>query len=260
MNEPAVRRRGLFTGVTRIIQFNWPQYVVGAVAIGIGLTLTAVPGLPANLLLAGTALAAWWLVASLVASWWIYDLSPLSKWSWLVECSGETTSAPNHILNVHSGYDDTSAALAIIFPDSKLTVLDLFDANRMTEPSIRRARKAYPNHPGTLHGTFGNWPCPSSTFELVLLLMSAHEFRKPAEREALFDEARRILAPGGEIVVVEHLRNPWNFAAFGPGFMHFWPRAEWLRLAKCADLRVVREGRVTPFVGYFQLETKRGHC
>jgi len=70
----------------------------------------------------------------------------------------------------------------------------------------------------------------------------------------LFAEAKRVLIPSGRIVVAEHLRSGWNFVAFGPGFLHFWPRREWLRLASAAKLRLVREGRITPFVGYFLLE------
>jgi len=34
----------------------------------------------------------------------------------------------------------------------------IFEADRMTEPSIRRARKMFPPTPGTLAARFNEWP------------------------------------------------------------------------------------------------------
>jgi ubiquinone/menaquinone biosynthesis C-methylase UbiE len=249
--------RSRFTGVSRIVKFNWPQYLVGASCITIALAAIALIDLPGWLiacLLVGSGSAAWWLMASLVASWWVYDRSPLMQLTWLATASPKVSTVGSRVLNVHAGYDDTSETLTDAFPHSVIKVLDLFDPIRMTEPSIHRARKAYPAFPGTLTGNRDAWPFENISFDVVLFMMSAHEFRIAHDREALLAEAKRVLAPHGVIVLVEHLRNVANLASFGPGFMHFWPRHEWLRLASVAGLRVVREGRITPLVGYFVLE------
>jgi ubiquinone/menaquinone biosynthesis C-methylase UbiE len=173
---------------------------------------------------------------------------------WLASVCPKLSTPGCRILNVHSGYDDTSETLERTFSLGTLSVLDLFDPVRMTEPSIRRARKAYPSLPGTMAGNNNDWPFEGKSFDAVLLMMSAHEFRLARDRESLFAEAKRVLAPQGVIVLVEHLRNGANLASFGPGFMHFWSRREWLRLASVTDLRVAQEGRITPLVGYFVLE------
>jgi ubiquinone/menaquinone biosynthesis C-methylase UbiE len=249
--------RGRFSGVSRIVEFNWPQYVAGASCVVMALAMTTLLGLPTWFvasLLVGTGLAAWWLIASLIASWWIYDRSTLMRLTWLATACPKLSTPGCRILNVHSGYDDTSETLKHTFSRGALTVLDLFDPVRMTEPSIRRARKAYPSFPGTLTGNSDAWPFESKSFDAVLLMMSAHEFRIARDRESLFAEAKRVLAPHGVIVLVEHLRNGANLVSFGPGFMHFWPRREWLRLASVTGLRVAQEGRITPLVGYFVLE------
>jgi SAM-dependent methyltransferase len=253
MTNIGITPRRRFSGVSRIVEFNWPQYVVGGVCVAVALVCVGLLPLSewlAALMYLGIGLAAWWLAASLVASWWVYDASPLMRLKWV----NEAIADGQRILNVHSGYDDTSETLTLVFPKAELSVLDLFDATRMTEPSIRRARHAYPLFPDTAQGKWNAWPFGNESFDLVLLLLSAHEFRLASERESLFAEAKRVLAPRGKIVVAEHLRNAWNFAAFGPGCMHFWPRGEWLRLASATGLRVVREERITPLVGYFVLE------
>ena len=63
-----------------------------------------------------------------------------------------------------------------------------------------------------------------------------------------------VIVRSGRVILAEHSRNVANFLAFGPGFLHFLPYSEWLRLGRTANLRVVREGRITPFVRYLVLE------
>ncbi len=85
------------------------------------------------------------------------------------------------------------------------------------------------------------------------MIFAAHEIRGPEVRLAFFRELRRILDPGGRIVLVEHLRDLANFLVFGPGFWHFLPEKEWLRLGRESRLVLHRSFRVTPFVRVFVL-------
>jgi hypothetical protein len=55
------------------------------------------------------------------------------------------------------------------------------------------------------------------------------------------------------VVLCEHLRDAWNFAAFGPGFLHFLPRSAWTRVAAESRFDVEREFSITPFVRIFVL-------
>jgi hypothetical protein len=80
------------------------------------------------------------------------------------------------------------------------------------------------------------------------------ELRGAGAREAFFRELARVVAPQGCVLLVEHLRDLQNAAAFGPGALHFLPRREWLRLAAISRLRVTREAKLTPFVSVFFLE------
>jgi SAM-dependent methyltransferase len=249
--------RSPFRGLVHIVQFNWPQYAAGLAAIAIAVALlVSVPLAPRSrwLIAVGVAAAAWWLVASLVASWWIYDLSPLTRWSWLTNYLPRDKLPLLCVLNIHSGFDDTTETLRHVLAPARVAAFDLYDPQRMSEPSIHRARRAYPPLADTVAAEPDHLPCDAESADAVLFLLAAHELRKQPEREALFRETCRVLRPGGRVVLVEHARDAANYLAFGPGFMHFLPHDEWLRLAHAADLRLVSEGRMTPFVRFLVFE------
>jgi len=87
--------------------------------------------------------------------------------------------------------------------------------------------------------------------------MAAHEVRDADQRVELFREAARILTENGQVLLAEHLRDWRNFVAFGPGFLHFHSRVEWLRVAREAGLSLEREGPVTPLVHWFVFRKSR---
>ena len=72
--------------------------------------------------------------------------------------------------------------------------------------------------------------------------------RRHDQRVSLFREIARVLNPGGEFVLIEHLRDWWNFSAFGPGFLHFFSRRGWRRAALESGLNLHGELAITPFV------------
>jgi SAM-dependent methyltransferase len=243
-------------GVLQIVRFNWPQYAAGFAASVAALLLAyavEIPPLTHGVLLSGAVAALWWLVASLVASYWIYDWSPLTRWAWLARHL-ELNQSPARILNIHSGYDDTTAALRPLFPHAAVVSIDLFDPGRMTERSLRRARRAWPPPADAIAATADRLPLDDGMVDAAVLLLAAHELRAPHDRESLFWELCRIIKTGGRVVLVEHARDASNFVAFGPGFMHFLPFGEWKRLARLAGLHLVEEGRITPFVRFLVLQ------
>lgn len=239
--------RGRFQGTLQIVRYNWSFYLAGLIAIGVGLAFlhwVRVPGWFAALVWIGLGFAAWWWLASLVVSYWVYDLSGLMNWRWLSDLVGEK---PSSWVNMHSGLDESTPELAADWGAPAL-VLDLFDAEEMTEPSILRARASARNAVVATAASYRALPLGDHVVPLAALLFAAHELRSPAAREALFAELLRVLQPGGRLILVEHVRDSANFLAFGPGFMHFMPRGEWLRLASCSGFQVRHQVRKTPFV------------
>ena len=221
--------RGRWQGALTILRFNWPIYLVAAVVLALSAAGAILIGnVGVRLVLAAAALGAgYFIVVSLGVSHLIYDRSDLYRLGW-VNRAFDGLSV-NDAIFCHTGFDETSAALARRLPGARWTLLDHFDPAVMTEPSIRRARAMYPPALGTVATPSDRWPVENATADAVFGLLAIHELRHDAQRRAWFAEAARALRPGGRVVIIEHLRDAANFMAFGPGFVHFHSRVAWER-------------------------------
>jgi SAM-dependent methyltransferase len=234
------------------MRFNWPLYGAAlAVSIASGAGIFLLTGLFKILSATAFACAAYFIFVSLGVSHLVYDRSDLYRWSWL-DCALNDGPMRDAIL-CHSGFDETSVELRQKFSDVQWSILDHYDAERMTEPSIRRARALFPPTTGSLACCYDAWPLAAGSADVVLALLAIHELRTETERTAWFAEAKRCLRKGGRVVLVEHVRDATNFLAFGPGFLHFHSYASWSRCWERAGLRSVDQFSVTPFVQVFVL-------
>ncbi len=252
LNAPTIKRHP-FRGVVNTIRFNWDYYIVASGGLGGGLVLACVP-LPdwmRWLGVSGMAVAGYFLLASLIASLWVYDLAPLYRWEWLPRFIG---MQPRYALNLHSGFDETSLTLQRLFPMTAWWAADFFDPSQHMEASISRARRVCPAPVPFTKVTSTHLPYDTHAFDTIFLLFAAHEIRGAQEREQLFQELRRVLRPGGTVVLVEHLRDLANLAVYGPGALHFHPKQEWERLARQAGFCLTAIVHQTPFVAAFKLD------
>jgi SAM-dependent methyltransferase len=246
--------RARFQGVLQILRFNWPMYAVAVVVLGGGAAAAAFVPLPPLIrigALIGIGAAAFWLLASLAVSHYVYDLSAIYAGEWLGRA---VRRAPRRYANLHAGFDEFRDVLRERFPNAEHHLLDFFDASRMTEPSIARARALRGNQSAAEPVDFRSLPLPDEQLDAAFLIFAAHELRESDARVQLLREVHRSLAPEGRVVVVEHLRDAPNFLAFGPGFLHFHSRAQWLSDFAAAGLRTAEEFSVTAFVRVFVLE------
>lgn len=248
-NSISNHQRTSFQGVNNIIRFNWPFYVLALLAC-LALATASIWLLPsysiwlnvlAILILASTIL-------SLLASWYVYDASELYKMEWLPK-----NIQPTYILNIHAGFDETSVAIKNIFPKADLHVLDFYNPITHTEPSIERARKAYPAYPGTISTNTQLLPLANDSVQLIFVGMAAHEIRNEAERIQFFKELRRVIHADGKIVVVEHLRDLPNFMVYNIGCLHFYSLKKWLEVFEKAGLYISNQQKINPFVHGFEL-------
>jgi ubiquinone/menaquinone biosynthesis C-methylase UbiE len=191
------------------------------------------------------------VIVSLFISFYVYDLSNLYKLDWLNELSIIPNST---VVNINAGFDETSILLQKKFPDAAMLVYDFYDPLTHTEVSIKRARKAYPPYPNTLKVNTSDLPLQNNGADNVFVILSAHEIRNDKERNAFFNELKRILKLTGKIVVIEHLRDTPNFLAYNIGFFHFISRPSWYSTFANAGLSVYKEIKITPFITTFILE------
>jgi ubiquinone/menaquinone biosynthesis C-methylase UbiE len=158
---------------------------------------------------------------------------------------------PRQWLNIHAGLDESTSIIAQLFPGSSYTVLDVYDSREMTEPSIAKARRLTPSDQPAAASRLDALPLPDRDRDTAFLLFTAHEIRHPDRRTQFLREVARVMTNSGQLLLVEHLRDWKNFIAYGPGFLHFYSRNEWMRVAREAGLMVERECLVTPFVRCF---------
>jgi len=226
-------------GTAKVVRFNWPKYVlvaglvaaaVVAGAVGAPWPVTASLGLVAG---AGAT----WTVTSLVATWWVYDhrrvydqvavgVEPIGTWA-----------------GVHAGFDDATAGLTRVIGHGPATLVEL---SMHAGPSLRRAR-GVDDHvaaPGAPDGL----PLTTGALDALFVTFAAHEIRDPDDQRALFGELRRALAPGGRLIITEHLRDAANVTVYGPGALHFQTWRNWTRRADDAGLTLVSAVAITPFV------------
>jgi len=249
---------GRFAGVLKIIRFNIRFYVasVSGLVLVIGiLALHLLPPWLGWIAFLGAVVMGFWTIGSVLVSWYVYDFSGVTRWEWM---RTQLHKVPRKWVNIHAGLDESTAALKMLFPDSEGCVIDIYDPAEMTEPSIARARRMYPTTEPFVTGKFDHLPLPGGDHDEVFLLFAGHEVRAPERRTQLLCESSRVLEHGGQVVLVEHLRDWPNFLAFGPGFLHFHSKRSWRRNIQEAGLEVERESIITPFVHCFILRKANG--
>lgn len=237
-----------FDGVRKIVRYNWPRYAAATLGIAVGLAAANwSPPLLRVAVYAAAYVALFWMLSSLLVSWYVYDLSELYAWAWLGRALG---GVPGRWFHVHAGLDESSTALRAMYPTSDGDVIDIYDGAVMTEGSIARAQSTDVSlGKRRSHAALG---LQRGAYDAGFLLFVAHELRTRADRRILFVQCASALAPGGVLVVVEHLRDAANVIAFGPGAFHFYSRKEWIGVGVDAGfLNPAREMSITPFVRCF---------
>lgn len=251
--NPAIRVRGPFQGAVQIVRFNWPWYVL-ALALSLAAVLylaMAGPGWMTRLALAvPVGFADFWLLSSLLVSHLVYDRSEIANGGWMAQV---LPARPVSIAAFHAGLDETSPHLTRQFPAARLSVFDFHDSSAMSEPSIERARRFSRAAPESIPISFAKIPLQDGALDAAFVVFAAHELRRPEDRLSFFEGLQRVLRPGGDLIVVEHLRDAWNILAFGPGAFHFLSMRQWLQAFVGAGFTIQKSFRVTPFVSVFRL-------
>lgn len=246
--------RSPYQGVANIIRFN-PGFFIAAAVITLATTaalLFTSGWLQMAIALALTAALAS-LTISLIASHHIYDRSNIYN---LPSLKNKTPSSGENWLSITAGFDEITPTLKTKFPHINLRTLDFYNPEKHTEPSIARARRAYPPHPNTEKIPSHQIPAKTNSIQTIIAFFSLHEIRNDHERIKTFQELHRILKTDGEIHLTEHLRDIPNLLAYNLGALHFHSFATWQKTFQAANLTIKTKIRTTPFVTTFVLIKK----
>jgi hypothetical protein len=237
-----------------VVSFNRHFFGLALLASALGIALIALVENPLvrTFFSLGVGLAVYFMVASVVASYFVYDASDLYKLKWWPARCLE--KPPDDGIVVHAGFDPASQEIKAKFPQMRLRVLDFFDASKTTEASIQRAHRLNPPSAPEERIPAEAWPVQTASQDVVFALSAAHELRKVEERVAFFREAKRVLKKGGKVIVIEQLRDLFNFVCFGVAAYHFLGRRTWLQSFAGANLTVADEFTITPFMRAFVLQ------
>ena len=245
--------RTRYEGALNVLRFNWPRYAVGAcVVLAAAISALLVSGTPSMVFTIAASLALLALLLPFIATHYIYDRSSLYTMPWLKPYDAEQSEV---LLNITAGFDESSALLHERFPASNLQVVDFFDPQAHTEPSIVRARNAYPPYPETQYMRNGALPVEPGSVDLAIAFLSLHEIRDDLERVAILKTLRQSLRPNGPVIITEHMRDLPNLLVFTIGVFHFHSRHTWLRAFTDAGFTVGSELRTTPFITTFVLRS-----
>ncbi|NJN93693.1 MAG: class I SAM-dependent methyltransferase [Anaerolineales bacterium] len=177
----------------------------------------------------------------LVTSYLVYDRGQQHEYDRLAEL-GQVDQA-NVIVDITCGKLRGTRGLLPRFKGGHYFLIDIYNAEKMPDSALRRARELEPplqaerriyQRPGQTHSL----PLPHNWADIIYCSFSLHELHHAADRDALFAEFARVLKPGGRLLIAEHGRDWFNFAAFGPGVFSYFSPTMWQKHLTKAGLTV----------------------
>lgn len=245
-----MNNRSKFQGVKNIINFNSHQYKAALVFILISFIFYSINFLNLKIIfLILIILISFNVLSSIIFSYIIYDKSDLYRFD-RIRFSGENLT----ILNITAGFDETTEILKNKFPNSEILVLDFYNEEAHTELSIKKARKVYPQSEDVIKINTTDINLRDNFADKIFLIFSLHEIRNREEKINFINELYRVLKDGGEIVIIEHLRNLNNFIAYSVGFFHFYSNNYWRKVFKESQFTEIETFKINSFINLYTLK------
>ncbi len=243
-------KRMKFQGVLNILSFNRHFYFIGLGGLALIILSNLVIEWPSLLYWLVIGAFIYGLLMPLIVSAYVYDFSDYYKFKWLKDTS-LTDKTNNQIININAGFDETSFIIKEHFPKSELKVFDFYNPEKHTEAAIKRARKVSLVYPNTQQIATNHIPLKDQSVDVIFMLSAVHEIRGEQEKVEFLKECHRVCKPEAKVIMVEHLRDLPNFAAFSVGFTHFFSSKVWKKAFKSAGFSSINESKFTPFMSIF---------
>jgi len=226
----------------------WKIFLV-FVAIGVPLGIGGLLAGVAALFWAAVALAILGLVLltySLIGLYRMYG-PPARRYMQRLIDLGDVRG-PVVLADIHIGTYRHAYALADLLPEATIHTIDCWNVKGPpAEAAIQDVRELEPpptHHPRIKPARADAFtlPLPDASCDVVVFGFGTHEIPRDGPLQKVFREARRILKPGGKVLMFEHGYDFHNYLIFGPVINHVTRRQDWLALlrANFADIRYAR--------------------
>ncbi len=155
---------------------------------------------------------------------------------------------PVAVADLHIGTYRHAYALADALPEATITTVDVWNVKGPpAEHAIQDVRDLEPpptHHPRirALRADEFALPLPDASFDVVVLGFGTHEIPNDGPLQKVFAEVRRVLKPGGKVLMFEHGYDFHNYLIFGPVINHVTRKDQWLALFRehFADVKADR--------------------
>ncbi len=146
----------------------------------------------------------------------------------------EQLPAAPTIADIHIGTYRHSFMFHELLPDAAIYSIDCKREPRFTEELAVREVQALETPPTDSHITTiytedFRIPLEDNSCDVVVFGFGTHEI-PDQERETIFEDARRILKPGGKLLLFEHGIDTLNYFIFGPVIYHVTKAKDWKQL------------------------------
>jgi SAM-dependent methyltransferase len=137
------------------------------------------------------------------------------------------------VADLHIGTYRHAYALANQLPEATIYTIDCWNVEGApAEEAIRDVRdlEPPPTHNPRIRPLQSDefaLPLPIASCDVVVLGFGTHEIPRDGPLQKVFQEARRILKPGGKVLMFEHGYDFHNYLIFGPVIHHVTTRQEW---------------------------------
>ena len=244
-----MRPQGRLDNTRRSLRSHWPAFfglygllVLTVVLLGVGLAsgwYALIPFALAVMLVAGYVLA-----GALWTAYQTYDGPGPQIIAQLIDYA--QLRPDDKIVCIDLGLRATAVEVARRLITGQVTTIDVYNPQSNPGAPLRRARAAA-RKPGPdprlewIDGRIELLPMPDQSVRLVFMNEVLSEFWLPEERARLLEEVRRILVPGGRLLLAERHRTRTNLLFSGLATSTLPPAETWHALLLRADFRIERE-------------------
>ena len=138
------------------------------------------------------------------------------------------------VADLHIGTYRHSFLIADEVPGAVVHSIDCWgvpdDPKEVAIRDVRDLETPPTGHPQVHPGRADDYTLPlgDATCDAVVFGFGTHEIPNDGPRAKLLDEAKRVLKPGGKVLLFEHGNDFHNVIIFGPVIAHVVPREEWM--------------------------------